>query len=191
MRSAREGKPHSCSHCRRAVPCFPSPLSEYHIAICLSPIQEESDTEGNVRKKCPLPATQSLATRELLGGTGGGDSCAAMPARSGRSLRPVHRAIASDAHDTPSRRPSPVFHPLRTGTHQPAQGVEGAGQMTCEGMDCGHAEEELRWMCGGCAAHGRQKRNIPESLTRHQRGAKWPADSASRPPPKHRPTDTK
>ena len=38
----------------------------------------------------------------------------------------------------------------------------------------------LRRKYGGCADHGRQKRNIPESLTRHQRGAKWPADSASR-----------
>ena len=36
----------------------------------------------------------------------------------------------------------------------------------------------LRRKYGGCADHGRQKRNIPESLTRHQRGAKWPADSA-------------
>lgn len=52
--------------------------------------------------------------------------------------------------------------------------------VTCEGKDRGHTEEELGYVCG-----------VPESLTRHQRGVKWPADSAFCPSPEHRSLDTK
>lgn len=49
----------------------------------------------------------------------------------------------------------------------------------------------MQWMCGSWAAEMVRMCSVLELLTRHQRGAKWPADSTSHLPPEYGSLDTK